>query len=198
MEAIIFIFLVIFFVMWALPKCKESKVATDDDETTEIVAPPPVTTSTPPPPTTNGITEPVPEPQPEVVVEKEVQTVQKVVKTPAEPQKKSVVKIKRPVQKVEGESVFVKPEIEVEEVAAIPIYTVTESVNVRSKPGRDGVVLERIPARNTELYFLGNRTEATQKINMDGTNYNEPWLKVKTANGRIGWVYGGTVRFYKK
>ena len=41
-----------------------------------------------------------------------------------------------------------------------------------------------------------NEATFTEKINLRGTTYDEPWLKVQTQEGQIGWVYGGGVKFY--
>jgi len=75
------------------------------------------------------------------------------------------------------EPVEVKEE---EKVAkAIEIYVWVDKLRLRS-------------ASNTS-----SETVAIMKEGQALTFLNEPWLKVSTADGQEGWVYGGGVKFYK-
>jgi hypothetical protein len=77
------------------------------------------------------------------------------------------------------------------------VWTVTADVKLRGTPGLDGKLLGKIP-KGVQLTYLNVKTDKTQKLSVDGTEQDEPWLKVRTPRGTVGWVYGGVVRFYKK
>ncbi len=78
-----------------------------------------------------------------------------------------------------------------------PLYTTVDGVNVRREPKLNAKVVSRLVLQE-EVTFLGEVTDFQQEITIEGIKYNEPWVKVKTQAGRIGWVYGGTVSYYKK
>ena len=78
------------------------------------------------------------------------------------------------------------------------MYTQLEEVVLRGKPNTEAKQLGKIKGINTPVTYLNVRSEATQKITINGITTDEPWLKVRTARGTVGWVYGGLVRSYKK
>ena len=80
-------------------------------------------------------------------------------------------------------------------VARQSVYITVDSLNMRDKPFLNSNIMARLP-RGTEVYFVNEVTEFTQKITMDGKSYEEPWVKVETQSGTQGWLYGGGVRFY--
>ena len=48
------------------------------------------------------------------------------------------------------------------------------------------------------MVFTGEKTDFTQKINLRGVAYDEPWMKVITAEDKVGWVYAGGVKMYQQ
>ncbi len=76
-----------------------------------------------------------------------------------------------------------------------PLYVWVEKLRFRSGPSTDTEVVGNL-VEGDQLLFLNDRTDFTQKINLRGNLFNEPWLKVKSANGDTGWVYGAGVRVY--
>lgn len=87
-------------------------------------------------------------------------------------------------------------EAAVERERYTPLYTTVDKVNVRKEPKLNAKVVSRLEL-NEEVSFLGEVTDFKQEITVEGEPKNEPWVKVKTQAGRIGWVYGGTVSYYK-
>jgi len=77
-----------------------------------------------------------------------------------------------------------------------PLYTTVEKVNVRREPKLTGAVVSRLEL-GEEVTFLNEVTDFKQTIIIEEVEKTEPWIKVKTQAGRIGWVYGGTVSYYK-
>ena len=49
----------------------------------------------------------------------------------------------------------------------------------------------------TSFTYLNEKTDYKERINLRGTLFNEPWLKIQTDDGKEGWVYGGAVKFYE-
>ena len=78
------------------------------------------------------------------------------------------------------------------------IFVNVNGLKLRDKPGVSGTnVLSQLPL-HTALLFLNEQTDFREPITIEGVEYNEPWVKVKTKDGQYtGWVYGGGVRFYK-
>ncbi len=77
-----------------------------------------------------------------------------------------------------------------------PLYAVLDGVNVRSEPKLNSRILYRLKLHE-EVTFLNEVTDFKEEIDLGGVTANEPWVKVKTPKGQVGWVYGGTVSFYK-
>ena len=76
------------------------------------------------------------------------------------------------------------------------LYAWVDNLNLRSEPTTKSEVVVEIK-EGTQLTFLNEKTEYTERINLRGQLFNEPWLKVKTEDGKEAWVYGGAVKFYK-
>lgn len=69
-----------------------------------------------------------------------------------------------------------------------------ENLRLRDQAGEKGSVLERL-AKGAVLSYLNELSNFTTEIKLGGIQFNEPWLKVETAGGRRGWVYGGGLHF---
>ena len=76
------------------------------------------------------------------------------------------------------------------------LYAWVDNLNLRSEPTTKSEIVVEVK-EGTQLTFLNEKTEYTERINLRGQLFNEPWLKVKTEDGKEAWVYGGAVKFYK-
>lgn len=76
------------------------------------------------------------------------------------------------------------------------LYVTIEGLKVRKEPGLKGETLETL-----ELYapvtFLNQKTEWTQEISLGYEKVTDHWVKIKTAAGKTGWVFGAGLHFYK-
>ncbi len=70
----------------------------------------------------------------------------------------------------------------------------TEGIRLWSEPGAEGAVLAELP-RGAALRDLGAVSSFTTPIRLRGADYDEPWLRVATADGSAGWLYGGVLHF---
>lgn len=77
-----------------------------------------------------------------------------------------------------------------------PLYITVDGMNVRSQPKLNGSIVTRLKLFD-EVIFLNEVTDFQQEVNMGDTTTVAPWVKVKTPNGKVGWVYGAGVNYYK-
>lgn len=80
--------------------------------------------------------------------------------------------------------------------ASIEIYVWVDKLRLRAEPTTQSDMIATL-REGEALTFKNERSDFTEKINLRGTLFDEPWLKVATQNDQEGWVYGGGVKFYK-
>ena len=78
----------------------------------------------------------------------------------------------------------------------VTIYIWVEKLRMRAEPDTKAEIITELK-EGEAVFFLDEKSNFTQKITLRGKQYDEPWLKVKTSNNQVGWVYGGGVKFYK-
>ncbi|MBK7871591.1 MAG: SH3 domain-containing protein [Saprospiraceae bacterium] len=101
---------------------------------------------------------------------------------------------KPPIEPVDSTPVKVETRTVREKIT--PLYAIVDGVNVRSEPKLNGRILYRLKLHE-EVTFLNEVTDFKEEIDLGGVMTNEPWIKVRTPKNQVGWVYGGTVSFYK-
>jgi len=77
------------------------------------------------------------------------------------------------------------------------LYVTIEGLKLRKGPSLDSLTIQKLPLFE-KVYFLDEVTEFKQKINLGRKVTEEPWVKIKTKKGRIGWVYGAGVHYHKQ
>ncbi len=78
-----------------------------------------------------------------------------------------------------------------------PLYVTIEGLNVRAEPNLKAKSFGKLKLFD-QVTFLGKVTDAAQKLSLGTAEAEEPWVKIKTKRGTIGWVYGAGVSYYKK
>ena len=78
-----------------------------------------------------------------------------------------------------------------------PLYVTIEGLNMRAEPQLNSEVIMRLQLFE-KVNFLGEVTDSTTEVNLGYEVANEPWVKVQHARGKVGWVYGAGVHYYKK
>lgn len=77
------------------------------------------------------------------------------------------------------------------------LFVVIDSLKVRKGPHLDSSIIQRL-VLDESVSFLNETTDFTQKITLKSELFDEPWIKIKTQKGKIGWSYGAGLNFYKK
>jgi Bacterial SH3 domain len=215
MEAIIVVFVMIFVLMVLIPRCRKNPaaettavvppVATPQALPTEPAAAAPATETAATPatvPATAPATTPapavVPAPAPTVAAAEKVTSPEAFARklTP----KPMTTKTQRATPAANGETtVPFNPDGggTAESGSSVTLYTVVSDVKMRSEPGLNSKIIGKLP-KDAAVTYLRVQTDKTQKLTIDNVPHDEPWLKVRTKRGTVGWVYGGTVRAYKK
>jgi len=77
------------------------------------------------------------------------------------------------------------------------LYVTIDGLKLRKGPSLDSLTIQKLPLFE-KVYFLDEVTDFKQKINLGRKITEEPWVKIKTKKGRIGWVYGAGVHYHKQ
>ncbi len=96
----------------------------------------------------------------------------------------------------EEETAEVSPEEKAPE--QIEVYSVISDLNVRSTPGKDGVIIDKL-AYGQRAIYLEEESDYKEKIIMRGTPRFSTWKKIRFSGseGRgatDGWVFGGGIQ----
>lgn len=77
------------------------------------------------------------------------------------------------------------------------LYCTVEGLNVRSEPNVRGATVATLK-KHEPVSFLNKKTDFTEELNLGSGKVTDHWVKVKTKDGKIGWVFGAGVHYYKK
>ncbi len=72
-----------------------------------------------------------------------------------------------------------------------------DQTQLKDRPGIDGRTKKNL-LKGTGLIDLNETSPFTTSLKLSGIDFNEPWIKVKTPEGEIGWIYAGMLRFEGK
>ncbi len=77
------------------------------------------------------------------------------------------------------------------------LYITIDSLNMRTGPSLDSTIIAKFRIHD-EVFYLNNVTEFKEKIFVNGKFENQPWVKVRSRQGKVGWVYGAGVNYYRR
>lgn len=80
--------------------------------------------------------------------------------------------------------------------AGTTLYVTIDGLKVRKEPGLKGETLETL-ALYAPVTFLNQKTEWTQEISLGYEKVTDHWVKIRTAEGKTGWVFGAGLHYYK-
>lgn len=99
------------------------------------------------------------------------------------PQKEGVIQKEAPTKNAETE--------------LSKLYVTIDGLKLRTGPSLDSTVLYQCSLFE-EVYFMNEVTDSTYQLSLGKEMADEPWVKVKNKRGKVGWVYGAGVNYYKK
>ena len=67
-----------------------------------------------------------------------------------------------------------------------------DDVRIRESAGMDSKVIATLKI-GTKVKDLDEQSDFKTKVKLRGEEKNEPWRKIETVQGTVGWIYGGTV-----
>ena len=77
------------------------------------------------------------------------------------------------------------------------LYITIDGLKLRTGPSLDSTFIYQFSLFE-EVYFMNEVTDSTYQISLGKEMADEPWVKVKNNRGKIGWVYGAGINYYKK
>lgn len=83
-----------------------------------------------------------------------------------------------------------------DDAAGIPLFVTIDGLKLRKEPGLKGEAVEQLKL-NEQVIFLNQKTDWSQEINMGDEKVTDYWVKVRTASGKTGWVFGAGLHYYK-
>lgn len=76
------------------------------------------------------------------------------------------------------------------------LYSTINGLNVRVRPQLGAAVIGRLNLYEP-VAFMNEVTDSVYRIDLGDVTPAEPWVKIRMSNGKLGWVYGAGVRYYK-
>ena len=77
------------------------------------------------------------------------------------------------------------------------LWVTIDKLKIRDEPGLKSQVLGELKLFD-KVYFLEEMTDTTYQVNLGYEVADEPYVKVKTQRGTVGWVYGAGVHYHKE
>lgn len=186
------IIIAVFFVcigLWMLSKCGNrrseylQRTTRVDDEQDErpvrrdtVRVPPPAATTVSPTPTTPPVAAPVaPPPVTATPIKQQAAANPSSAPTPQQPQP-------APANAAPKQTM---------------LYVTIDQLKMRKEPGLKGKSIGQLDLYS-QVYFTGERTDWKQEISLGKEKVTDCWVKIKTKEGKTGWVFGAGVNYYKE
>lgn len=77
------------------------------------------------------------------------------------------------------------------------LYVTIDKLKVRKTPGLKGEFLGELKLFD-EVYYMNEVTDSLYEVNLGKEKAREPYVKIKTKRGTVGWVYGAGVHYAKR
>ena len=79
----------------------------------------------------------------------------------------------------------------------IVLTIIQDNLSLFDKAGEEGNLILQIPL-DTDVSYLNEISDFTTELTFKNIALNDPWLKVRLADGQEGWLYAGGVKFDTK
>ncbi len=75
------------------------------------------------------------------------------------------------------------------------LYVTIDGLNLRNAPNRHSAVIARLKLYEPVL-FLNEKSEQPEEINLGREKVKEHWVRIRTQQGKEGWVFGAGLHYY--
>ncbi len=76
----------------------------------------------------------------------------------------------------------------------VQLFINKKHIKLLSHPSLDGTLIKNLQLGEI-IHHTGNISKHTTAMRLQGKNYDEPWLEVRSKSGQQGWVYAGGIEF---
>lgn len=76
------------------------------------------------------------------------------------------------------------------------LYVTIDGLKLRKEPNLKAELVAKLDLYE-QVYFLNQKTEKAEEINLGYEKVTDHWVKVRTKAGKEGWVFGAGVHYYK-
>jgi len=112
----------------------------------------------------------------------------------AQLQEKKAQEAKQAKEAIQEQSSSVQSTLE--QPFVTPLYVILDNLNVREEPDTDSKIVDRLKLDDA-VQFLNETTDFEEEVDLGNYTVVDRWVKVKTSRGKIGWVFGGGVHYFK-
>jgi hypothetical protein len=77
------------------------------------------------------------------------------------------------------------------------LFVTIDQLKIRKEPGLKSKTIGQLDLYE-QVYFTGKRTDWTQEISLGYEKVTDRWVKIRTKDGKEGWVFGAGVNYYKE
>lgn len=76
------------------------------------------------------------------------------------------------------------------------LYVTIDGLKMRKTPGLKGELVAKLELYQP-VFFLNQKSEKAEEISLGYEKVTDHWVKVRTKEGKEGWVFGAGVYYYK-
>jgi Bacterial SH3 domain len=77
------------------------------------------------------------------------------------------------------------------------LFVTIDQLKMRKEPGLKGAAIHKLDLYE-QVFFMGEKTDWKQEISLGTEKVTDRWVKIKTQEGKVGWVFGAGVNYYKE
>lgn len=76
------------------------------------------------------------------------------------------------------------------------LFVTIDGLKMRKQPSLKGALVTKLDLYE-QVYFLNKKSEKQEEISLGYEKVTDYWVKVRTKEGKEGWVFGAGVHYYK-